>query len=214
MGSSELQLRSNMHGPWCLCIDHRSHSAAQRAHIPFRFACPTNDLARATAFGRHALKAPALNNPRGAFAPQGKVRRTFIHIMCNLNALIDRRTAIEQQLAERGFRIESSLSSLDSEVDQDALFSLESGDLVDPPDEQTAMLMLEWSGICSEISAASTKMLTFQVTVRETYTNTFVVKAVDSDHAIEVAEGMAVERSFPVDHVETCHRTIAIAEGA
>lgn len=73
--------------------------------------------------------------------------------MCNLNALIERRTAIEQQLAELGFRIEPSLSSLDSETDLDALFHLESGELVDPPDAQTASLMLDWSALSSEISA-------------------------------------------------------------
>lgn len=73
--------------------------------------------------------------------------------MCNLNALIDRRTAIEKRLAELGLRIEPSLSSLDSETDLDSLFSLETDELVDAPDEETVELMIAWSSLCTEISA-------------------------------------------------------------
>lgn len=135
--------------------------------------------------------------------------------MCKLNALIEQRAAIEQKLAELGFRIEASLSSLDSEGDLDALFSLETGEMVDPPNEQTVALMVEWSSLCSVISATPStkaKMAKFTVTVTETYTNTFVVEAEDTDQAVDTAEAMSTERTFPVGHVESCTRTIAVAE--
>lgn len=57
-------------------------------------------------------------------------------------------------------------------------------------------------------------MSKFKIVVTETYTNTFEVEADDEDQACDVAESMAVERSFPQGHVENCNRTIAIAEKA
>lgn len=57
-------------------------------------------------------------------------------------------------------------------------------------------------------------MPTFKIVVTETYTNTFVLEADDADQAIDAAEGMSVERSFPQGHIESCNRTIAIDEKA
>ena len=54
----------------------------------------------------------------------------------------------------------------------------------------------------------------FELTVTETYTNTFEVEAEDEDQAIDAAETMSVVCSFPQGHVERCNRTIAIKEKA
>ena len=54
----------------------------------------------------------------------------------------------------------------------------------------------------------------FELTVTETHTNTFEVEAEDEDQAIDAAETMSVERSFPQGHVERRNRTIAIKEKA
>ena len=55
-------------------------------------------------------------------------------------------------------------------------------------------------------------MSKFTIAVTETYINTFEVEAEAEDQAIDAAESMAVEHSFPHGHVENCTRTIAIAE--
>lgn len=73
--------------------------------------------------------------------------------MCNINALKDHLRLVEHQLSEQGFRVEASLSSLDSEEDLDALISIETGDLVEPPDQSIVSLMQQWSSLTSEISA-------------------------------------------------------------
>lgn len=52
----------------------------------------------------------------------------------------------------------------------------------------------------------------FLVTVTETYTTTFEVEADGEQAAIDMAEDMAVERSFPGGHSESCERTIQADE--
>lgn len=54
----------------------------------------------------------------------------------------------------------------------------------------------------------------FKIVVTETYTNTFEVEAEDEDQALDAAETMSVERSFPQGSVERCNRTIFIEEKA
>ena len=54
----------------------------------------------------------------------------------------------------------------------------------------------------------------FELTVTEAHTNTFEVEAEDEDQAIDAAETMSVERSFPQGRVERRNRTIAIKEKA
>lgn len=51
----------------------------------------------------------------------------------------------DSRLAELGYRMEPSLSSLDSEDDTDALVELETGELVDPPSEEIRELALAWA---------------------------------------------------------------------
>lgn len=53
-------------------------------------------------------------------------------------------------------------------------------------------------------------MPTYTVKVTETYENQFQVQADDEAHAQEVAEGMAIERTFPPEQAETCERVISV----
>ena len=73
---------------------------------------------------------------------------------------------------------------------------------------------LDQAQVDSRNRSTSMKLPKFQIVVTETYTNTYEVEAEDEDQAIDAAETMSVERSFPQGRVERRNRTIAIKEKA